>query len=94
MKAFITAVALSVSFLNPSLAQDVPSFEEIVVGATAMTTLAGGYLLISKPDSAFLCVIDIREGYFVTLMQGGEPDASIPSAFCSSVEGFRKMEIQ
>jgi len=94
VKYILSGLCWASALAAPVLSDELPVFQDIVVGATAMTTLPGGYLLVSKPDGAFLCVLDIREGYFVTLMQGGIPDASIPSAICTSVEDFKKMDIQ
>ena len=95
MKVFVGLVTTLV-LLAPSAvcSQELPKFQDVVVGATALTTLPGGYLLVSRPDGAYVCVLDIREGYFVTLMQGGKPDASIPSAICSAVDEFKQMDLR
>lgn len=63
---------------------DFPPLAEALNGATAVTTLANGYVLVTRPDASFICAINLNPSYFVALAQGTDPEGRVlpPGALC------------
>lgn len=81
---------------SPVLAQDAaprPSLAEVMKGATAMATVANGYLFVTKPDSAWVCAININSNHFAALIAGDDvvADQTVPGALCVPADHFKNL---
>lgn len=86
-----TALLIAVAFPDLGRAESPPSLSEVMRGATAMTTLRDGSILVAKPDGAFLCFTDVVDLYFQVLSEGRPEIVRQPSAICTSVDNFRNL---
>ena len=90
MKCIFSAMWL-LFLAAPVLADDQLAFVDVLKGATAMTVLPNGYILIAKPDDAYICVLNIRSEYGEYKIRGQVDGGVTPRAWCGSVEGFKKV---
>ena len=93
----LAALALAAAGLaGPALAQDAeprPSLGEAMQGATAMATVANGYLFIAKPDEAWVCAINVNSNHFAALIRGDQvvADQTVPGALCVPATHFKDL---
>lgn len=81
---------------GPALAQDAeprPSLAEAMDGAVAMATIANGYLFIAKPDSAWVCAINVNSNHFAALIAGDDvvAEQTVPGALCVPADHFKNL---
>jgi hypothetical protein len=81
---------------SPAIAQDAaprPSLAEVMQGATSMATVASGYLFVAKPDSAWICAININSNHFAALIAGDDVvvDQTVPGALCVPADHFKNL---
>jgi len=89
VKVFLAASALAIVPLGASAQNDL-QFSEVVKGATAITELSNGMILIAKLDGGFLCEIAVREDY-VNFKKSGQKDyGDVPRSWCMSLDNFKR----
>jgi hypothetical protein len=93
MKRFALLLAL---VPGAALAQDAPlrpSLAEVMQGATSMATVANGYLFVAKPDSAWVCAINVNSNHFAALIAGDDvvADQTVPGALCLPADHFKNL---
>ena len=92
-----TVLALSLCAALPALASEdaiaVVTLQDAMTGATAMTTVAGAYLFIARPDGGYICGININDRFFSSLAQGAYENAfgNRPSAICVTARHARDL---
>ena len=62
---------------------------EAMDGAVAMATIANGYLFIAKPDSAWVCAINVNSNHFAALIAGDDvvAEQTVPGSLCVPTNG-------
>jgi hypothetical protein len=91
----VTRLALLLALIaGPALAEDAapyPGLDEVMQGATAMTTVADAFVFVAKPDGGWVCAINISSNYFVALRTGDDvvSDQTVPSTLCVPATQFK-----
>jgi len=79
----------------PAVAQDEPrpSLAEVMDGATAMATIANGYLFVTQPDSAWVCAINANPKHFAALIAGDDvvAEQTVPGTLCVPATHFENL---
>jgi hypothetical protein len=92
MRQGILIAVAAAHFASSTLAQTVnPHISDVLRGATAMTTLNDGTVLVSKQDAAFICFIDIVDLYAQVLAEGRPEIVRQPAAICVSADVFTNL---
>jgi len=96
MSRVAAGVAVIAALAGPALAQVTEEripLHEAMQGATAMATVANGYLFIAKPDSAWVCAINVNSSHFAALIRGDDvvADQTVPGALCLPASHFKDL---
>lgn len=92
----LKTLALCIAFAAPTLAaaQDTSkSLEDVMKGATAMTTLANAFLFVSGDAGEYICAIELQSNYFRSLAQGEAAKAgeTQPASICVPATEFKNI---
>lgn len=84
-------LAATVSVGPATAADDRPSLDEVMTGATAMATVANGYLFVARPDGAWVCAINVTSKHFAALIEGDDvvAEQTTPSTVCVPATHFK-----
>ncbi len=78
----------------PLAAQEIThySLQDAMAGATAMTTMPDGSVLIANPAGSHLCVLDVSQPFWRLLLENREQVTRSPQAICVSVDSFEALK--
>jgi hypothetical protein len=79
LKRLLIALLLAAA---PVAAEEHPALAEVLDGATSMASPAPGFLMVVRPDGAFLCGLNLNPNYFAARADGRAADFEPPAAIC------------
>ncbi len=94
-RAALFACCALIALAAPLRAEDEPrpSLAEVMQGATALTALGSGYVMVANADGGWLCAVNVSAKHFVALRDGDDvvAEQTVPGALCVPASHFKNL---
>ncbi len=91
----LAGVALSAGSVSGEESPVYLPLDEVMTGATGLSTIAGAYLFVARPDGGYVCAINLNDRFFPSVREGSAENAfaNRPGALCVSARMFEDLSV-